>query len=115
MFPRQQNHVTTVTDMHATIEKLLEEVFSLGSVQRLYQEGLHSRPCTPVWRRVRITVTLRAVGGDEKESLKSETVKYGHESQGTRTRERLRWRGLAASTKERPVLSSERAPRKRRP
>jgi hypothetical protein len=27
----------------------------------------------------------------EKDSLKSETVKYGHESQGTRTRERLRW------------------------
>jgi hypothetical protein len=32
-------------------------------------------------------------GGDEKGSLKSETVKYGHESQGTRTEERLRWRG----------------------
>jgi hypothetical protein len=32
------------------------------------------------------TVTLRVVGGDDKESLKSETVKYGHESYGTRTR-----------------------------
>jgi hypothetical protein len=32
------------------------------------------------------TVTLRVVGGDEKGSLESETVKYGHESQGTRTR-----------------------------
>jgi hypothetical protein len=31
------------------------------------------------------TVTLRVVGGDEKESLESETVKYGHESYGTRT------------------------------
>jgi hypothetical protein len=31
------------------------------------------------------TVTLRVVGGDEMGSLKSETVKYGHESQGTRT------------------------------
>jgi hypothetical protein len=30
------------------------------------------------------------VGGDEKRSLKSETVKYGRESQGTRTRESLR-------------------------
>jgi hypothetical protein len=39
------------------------------------------------------TVTLRVVGGDEKGSLKSETVKYGRESQGTRIRERLRWRG----------------------
>jgi hypothetical protein len=32
------------------------------------------------------TVTLRVVGGDEKGSLKSETVKYGHEFYGTRTR-----------------------------
>jgi hypothetical protein len=31
------------------------------------------------------TVTLRVVGGDEKGSLKSETVRYGRESQGTRT------------------------------
>jgi hypothetical protein len=31
------------------------------------------------------TVTLRVVGGDEKESLKSKIVKYGHESQGTLT------------------------------
>jgi hypothetical protein len=31
------------------------------------------------------TVTLRVVGGDEKETLKCETVKYGHASQGTRT------------------------------
>jgi hypothetical protein len=58
------------------------------------------------------TVTQRIVGGDEKGSLKSETVKYGHEVQGTRTRERLRWRGPAAYTKDRPVLSSEKAPHK---
>jgi hypothetical protein len=58
------------------------------------------------------TVTLRVVGGDEKGSLKSETVKYGRESQGTRSRERLRWRGPAAYTKDRPDLSSERAPHK---
>jgi lipopolysaccharide export system protein LptA len=31
------------------------------------------------------TVTLRVVGGDEKGSLKSETVKYGRKSQGTTT------------------------------
>jgi hypothetical protein len=31
------------------------------------------------------TVALRVVGGDKQESLKSETVKYGRESQGTRT------------------------------
>jgi hypothetical protein len=31
------------------------------------------------------TVTLRVVGDDEKKSLESETVKYGHESHGTPT------------------------------
>jgi hypothetical protein len=58
------------------------------------------------------TVTLQVVGGDEKGSLKTETVKYGREIQGTQTRERLRWRGPATYTKDIPVLSSERAPHK---
>jgi hypothetical protein len=60
------------------------------------------------------TLTLRVVGGDEKGSLKSEKVKYGLEYQGIRTQERLRWQGPAAYTytKDRPVLSSERAPHK---
>jgi hypothetical protein len=31
------------------------------------------------------TVILLVVGGDEKESLKSERVKYGSEAHGTRT------------------------------
>jgi hypothetical protein len=39
------------------------------------------------------TVTLRVVGGDEKGSIESETVKCGRESHGTRTQEWLRWRG----------------------
>jgi hypothetical protein len=55
------------------------------------------------------TVTLRVVGGDEKKSLESETVKYGHESQGTDPR-KTTWRGPAVYIKDRPVLSSERAP-----
>jgi hypothetical protein len=58
------------------------------------------------------TVTLRVVGGDEKGSLKCETVKYERESQGIRTKERLRWQRPAAYIKDRPVLSSERAPNK---
>jgi hypothetical protein len=58
------------------------------------------------------TVTLQVLGGDEKGSLKSERVKYVHESQETRTRERLRWRGPAAYTKDRSMLSSKRAPQK---
>jgi hypothetical protein len=31
-FPWQPKHVTTQTDMHATIQQLLEAVFSIGSV-----------------------------------------------------------------------------------
>jgi hypothetical protein len=75
-----------------------------GSASRLYK-----------WFRTESntsSVTLRVVGGDEKGSLKTETVKYGREIQGTRTRERLLWRGPAAYTKDRPVLPSERAPHK---
>jgi hypothetical protein len=61
------------------------------------------------------TVTLRVVGGDEKRSLKYETVKYGHESYGTRTRKWLPWQGPAAIVNDRPVLSSERAPKNNKP
>jgi hypothetical protein len=58
------------------------------------------------------TVTLRVVGGDEKGSLKSETVKYGLETKGPQTQGGLHWRGPVAYTKDRPVLSSEGAPYK---
>jgi hypothetical protein len=34
-----------------------------------------------------VTVTLRVVGGYVKGNLESETVKYGRESNGTRSRE----------------------------
>jgi hypothetical protein len=87
-------------------------VFSMGSVQSGYKKVFGS---IEQYTRVEAgsntsTVTLRVVGGDEMGSLKSETVKYGRKSQGTRTRERLRWQGPAAHIKDRPVLSSERAP-----
>jgi hypothetical protein len=52
---------------------------------------------------------------DKKGGLKSERVKYGRESNGTRTPEWLRWRGLAAIVNDRPVLSSERAPHINKP
>jgi hypothetical protein len=60
------------------------------------------------------TVTLRVVGGDEKASLKCETVHYRREYHGTRTREILHWREPAEYTKGRPILSSERAPHKKK-
>jgi hypothetical protein len=57
------------------------------------------------------TVALRVVGGDEKESLKSERVKYGHESQGTRTREGLPGEGQQHIQKTDPS-SRQREPHK---
>jgi hypothetical protein len=48
-----------------------------GSVQFLIVEAESNPP----------TVALRVVGGDKMGSLVSETVKYGHESNGTLTRE----------------------------
>jgi hypothetical protein len=56
----------------------------MGYDPRLYKERLVEAGSNTS------TVTLLVVGDDENESLKSETVKYGRESQGTRTRERLR-------------------------
>jgi hypothetical protein len=47
------------------------------------------------------TVTLQIVGGDEKGSLESDTVKYGRESQGTRKQKWQRWRGPAAIVNDR--------------
>jgi hypothetical protein len=36
------NHVTEATHIHATTEKLLEVVFSVGSMQRLYQDSVQA-------------------------------------------------------------------------
>jgi hypothetical protein len=78
-------------DMHETIEELLESVFPMRYVPRLYREQEDIVEIREDQTRLEAgsntsTVTLRVVGGDEKGSLESETVKYGHESYGTRTR-----------------------------
>jgi hypothetical protein len=70
---------------------MMETVFSVGSVPRIYSEDPRLEAC--VFRveagSKTSTVALRVVGGDEKGSLESETVKYvyGRESHGTRARE----------------------------
>jgi hypothetical protein len=61
------------------------------------------------------TVTLLVVGEDEKGSFESKTVNYGHESHGSRTRKRLRWRGPGAIVNDSPDLSSERTPHINKP
>jgi hypothetical protein len=96
-----------------------ETVFSVGSVPWSCKRA-QSEEWTVGHSRVEAgsntsTVTLRVVGGDEKGSLESETVKYGRESYGVRTRKWLRWRGPAAIVNDRPVLSSERTPHINKP
>jgi hypothetical protein len=59
-------------------------------------------------------VILRVVGGDEKENLKSESVKYGLEHHGHRPEKGCAGSGPAAYTKDRLVVSSERATQKRK-
>jgi hypothetical protein len=61
------------------------------------------------------TVTLRVVGGDEKGSLKSQTVKYGREYQGTWTRERLRCKGQQHIQKADPSSRQRGRPTQTRP
>jgi hypothetical protein len=60
------------------------------------------------------TVTLRVVGDDEKGSLQSETVKYGHETKETRTQEGLLSRGPVAYTKTDPSSRQRGRPHKNR-
>jgi hypothetical protein len=78
-------YVPAATDTQETIEVLLETVFSTRPVQGGYKEDNWGARVEAGSNTS--TVTLRVVGTDEKGSLKSETVKYGRESQGTRTQE----------------------------
>jgi hypothetical protein len=56
--------------------------------------------------------TLQVVGAEEKGSLKSETVKYGRESQGAWTQERLRWQDQQHIQKTDPSLRQRGRPTK---
>jgi hypothetical protein len=65
---RIRKHFPAATNTYATIELLLETMFSTLSVQRDYNEGIWD---DPVKSRVEAgsntsTVALRVVGGDEK-------------------------------------------------
>jgi hypothetical protein len=65
---RNSKHVSAVTNNHAKTEELLEAVFSMLSVPRLYKKNQWE---FLVWSRVEAsstttTVALRVVGGDEK-------------------------------------------------
>jgi hypothetical protein len=103
-------HLPAATNTQATIEQLFNSVFfyAIRVVSYIVCSGRTGGGVETS------TVTLRVVGGDEKGSLKSETVKYGLETKGHQTQEGLHWRGPVAYTKDRPVLSSERAPHKNR-
>jgi hypothetical protein len=110
---RLGSRVPAAPNTHSSVEVLLETVFSTRSVHRGYKDNWSKNisvlPCGDRGRKPP-RVTLRVVRGGEKGSLESDTVKYGHEFHGTRTRKWLRWRRPGAFVNDRPVLSSERAP-----
>jgi hypothetical protein len=66
------------------MEELLEVVLLTWSVSRAYKgpqfEAMNNPSCVEA-RSNTSTAALRVVGGDKKESLESETVKYGHENE----------------------------------
>jgi hypothetical protein len=108
---RETNKTTDVTRQRP-LNSNRGTVFSVRSVPSCYKQDSSREDWRP---RVEAgsntsTVTLQVVGGDEKGGLKSEIVKYGRESQGTWTTERLRRQGPAAYIHDRPILSSESAP-----
>jgi hypothetical protein len=66
------------------MKQLLGAVFSAWSMPRIFKRTIYH------YSRVMAgsnTSTLRIVGGDKKENLESETVKYGVESHVTRADE----------------------------
>jgi hypothetical protein len=77
----------------ATIEELLGMVLSVGFAPVLYNKDPRPAEWNVTtdygllwrWGSNTSTIALRVVGGDEKGSLESETVKYGLKSHGTRT------------------------------
>jgi hypothetical protein len=103
------NHAPATTNTHVTIEALLETVFSAPFLQGGHKDSWSKNISSRVEAgSYTSTVALRVVGGDEIGSLESETVKYGCEPHGTRTREWQRWRAPAAIVNGRPVFSSGR-------
>jgi hypothetical protein len=70
-----------------------------------YQDILNDWPYPVLGERNRGTWPFRLV-----QSKKIETIKYVHDSCGTETRGRLRWRGPSTIENYRPNLSLERAP-----
>jgi hypothetical protein len=92
----------------ANIRNNKRTMFPVWSVPRDYKIDKEWNPCGGGFEYLQRDPANRR--RRRKESLKFETLKYGHEYQGTQTCERLRWRGPASYTKDRPALSSERAP-----
>jgi hypothetical protein len=86
---RLGKHVPAKTNTRATIQ---ERCFRRGS-PRSYIVRTSCRLSRVEAGSNTPTVTLRVLGGDEEGSLKSETVNYGHESHGSRTRKCLHWQG----------------------
>jgi hypothetical protein len=106
-FLKRQNDSTETFaggELYSTLSKLWKETWLRPNKWSHVEAGSNNS-----------TVSLRVVGGYEKGSLESETVKYDRKSYGTWALEWLRWRGPVAIVNGRPVLSSERSPHINKP
>jgi hypothetical protein len=113
-----------IAESHITMMKeLLEAVFSVTSDPRLYAG---TRIGAVVWKIATLgalnawgynwaTLFVGESGLPGWENVKIDSVRYGYEPRGIRTRERLRWRGPAAIVNYTPVLSSESVPHTNKP
>jgi hypothetical protein len=84
-----------------SVPRCYKQATGLGLSQNLVPRSKTGRPCS--WR-----IWIRGPGPPGSWSLKSDIVKFGHESRWTRTWEWLGLRGPAAIVHDRPILSSER-------
>jgi hypothetical protein len=78
------NHISATVNQNATIE---QAVFSMGTNPKLYNDDLMQLELESRVEDGSNTSTVTLQDGDEKRSLESEKVIYGHESHGTWTGE----------------------------
>jgi hypothetical protein len=74
----------------------------------LFQDRLTDLPSAVTCFEFDFGLDFEFVGGDKKRSFRSQTVKYGRESHGTRTPRINALARPAAIVNDRPILSPER-------
>jgi hypothetical protein len=111
----QDKNCETSSDSRYSVTASQTSMFPRQKLDTTEWEAVFStRPVPICWKQDDLLVRedvqdeIQGPGSPGWGSLESETVKYGHESRGTRTLELRRWRGPAAIVNDRPILSPKR-------